>query len=165
MFINERLIDDNNWEKYGLPAIERELRGFLRAFEFTRPYLCTIDHERNIYLLHVAAQQNPKYDHVDTGLYGWLFFWRGHELWVEQKCLEAKGKRGEPGWARYLLSKFCLVSEKGDGMGESKRGLPPELKPHQEEILKDFHDALVAYREATSGHTAYELTLELAEGV
>jgi hypothetical protein len=57
------------------------------------------------------------------------------------------------------------MSEKGDWMGRSKNGLPSELKPHQEEILKDLHDALVVRGEMTSGHTTYELTLELAEGV
>jgi hypothetical protein len=57
------------------------------------------------------------------------------------------------------------MSEKGNWMGRSTRSLPPELKPHQEEILKDLYDALVVYKKAASKHTTYELTLELAEGV
>jgi hypothetical protein len=158
MFVNERLRKDN-WEKYGLLAIER------RVYEFTRPYTCTIDHKRNIYLLHVATQEHPKYDHVSTGQDGWFFFWRGHELWVELKRMEAKGEYGGAGWSRQCITELCLMSEKDDWMGRSTRGLPSELKPHQEEILKDLYDALVIYKKDVSEHTTYELTLELAEGV
>jgi hypothetical protein len=160
MFVNERFVDDDTyWGKYGVPAIER------RVFEFTRPSTCTIDHERNIYLLHVATQKNPDYDHVSTGLHGWFFFWRGYELWVELKRMEAKGEYGGSCWSRHCITKLCLMSEKDDWMGRSTRGLPPGLKARQEEILKDFHDALVVYKKAASKHTTYELTLELAEGV
>jgi hypothetical protein len=157
-FVNERP-ESNEWEKYGSPA----LRGI---HEFSHPSTCTIDHERNIYLLYVATQMNPKYDHIPTGLSGWFFFWRGHELWVELEIVEGKGKYGGPGWARFLLSKLCLMSEKSNWMGRSlKRELPSELKPHREEILKDLYDALVAYLQISSGHSICELTLDLAEGV
>jgi hypothetical protein len=157
MFINEPLTAEN-WKKYGLPAIERRIR------EFTSPNVCTIDHERNIYLLHVATQEHPDYDHIPSGLYGWFFFWRGHELWVELKRMEAKVEYGGPGWSRHCITKLCLMSERDDWMGNT-RGLPPELKPHKEEILKDLHNALVVYKKKASKHTTYELTLELAEGV
>jgi hypothetical protein len=160
MFVNERLIDDNNWEKYGLPAIEQ------RVLEFTRPSTCTVDCERNIHVIMVAKQ--VKAEHIPTGLYGWFLSWYGHELWAEINVFEAKGKRGEPCCARFLLTKLCLMSEKDDWMGRSKKDLPPELKPHRGKILKDFHDALVVHKGIGgigSAHTTYELILELAEGV
>jgi hypothetical protein len=157
-FVNERPIESNEWEKYGLPALQG-------IHEFTHPSTCTIDHERNIYLLKVARQMNPDYDHIPTRLTGWFFFWRGHELWVELELVEGKGKRKGPGWARFLLSKLCPMSEKSNWMGGSlKRELPVELKPHREEILKDLYDALVVYKKAASEYTTYEMILDLAEG-
>jgi hypothetical protein len=48
-----------------------------------------------------------------------------------------------------------------------RRRLPPELEPQREEILKDLYDALLAHKDwgVLSPSTAYELTLEIAEGV
>jgi hypothetical protein len=52
-------------------------------------------------------------------------------------------------------------------LGE-RRHLPPELEPQREEILKDLHDALLAYRTSgvfSSNYTSFDLTLEVVEGV
>jgi hypothetical protein len=156
-FVNER-ITENDQERYRIPEIERRIV----VSDYLMPGTCTIDHERGIYLIKAGEERE---EHRPTGLYGWVFMWHGHELWVETRTEAASGG-GEHGWSRKLVTSLGLMGERV-GMLGSRRHLPPELEPHREEILKDLYDALLAYKSfgVLSSHTTYELTLRVAEGV
>jgi hypothetical protein len=155
-FVNEH-ITGNDLERYKIPGIKRRIV----PGQYSGPSTCTIDHDRNIYLLKVASQLGE--ERRPTGLYGWVFVWHGHELWVEIKTVEARGGRGEAGWSRKLVASLGLMEDKVIVLGEKKH-LPPELEPRRKEILKDLYDALLAYKDCgvLSSNTTYELTLDVA---
>jgi hypothetical protein len=163
-FVNER-ITGNDLERYGIPEIKRRIG----VSDYQRPYTCTIDHERNVYLINAAEEREmrPGSDNRwPTGLYGWVFLWHGHELWVEAQWLARGGESSGHGWGYLRLTSLELMGEEIRILGGTRR-LPPELMPHREEILKDLYEALLAYKEVGifSKFTSYDLQLELAEGI
>ncbi|MDR2364664.1 MAG: hypothetical protein LBD68_02255 [Zoogloeaceae bacterium] len=163
-FVNER-ITGNDRERYNIPEIERRIV----VSDYITPSACTIDHERGIYLLDPAEEREmrPGSDNRwPTGLYGWVFLWHGHELWVEAKWLARGGESTGHGWGHLRLMSLGLMGEKVGMLGKARR-LPPELMPHREEILKDLYEALLVYRVSGifSKYTSFDLNLELAEGI
>jgi hypothetical protein len=158
-FVNER-ITGNDQERYRIPEIKRRIV----PGHYLSPSTCTIDHERGIYLIEAGEHRE---EHRPTGLYGWVFMWHGHELWVETKELARGGESNAPGWSRKRVTRLDRMGEELRMLGV-RRHLPPELEPHREEILKDLYDALLAYRTFgvfSSNYTSFDLALEFAEGV
>jgi hypothetical protein len=163
-FVNERITADD-WERYKFPEIERRIS----VSSYFSTNTCTIDHERGIYLIKAAEERKGRLDmdgRWPTGLFGWVFVWRGHELWAETRDLEQTGESRKPMWSRKRLTSLGLMGERVGMLGSARR-LPPELTPRREEILKDLYDALLAYKSAgvLSTCTSYALTLEVAEGI
>jgi hypothetical protein len=154
-FVNEGITGEN-LEQYGIPEIKRRIV----SGHYSSPSTCTIAHERGISLIKAGEERDD--DHRPTGLYGWVFMWHGHELWVETMRVITQLEDGGTGWPVWRLTKLGLMGGELRALGKA-RHLPPELVPHREEILKDFHDALLA--RMCSSTPDYELTLEIAEGV
>ncbi|MDR2689613.1 MAG: hypothetical protein LBB76_07635, partial [Azoarcus sp.] len=105
-FVNER-ITSANWKQYGIPEFEQRIV----CSHFAGPATYTVDNERNISLIHLAAQLGD--EHQPTGLHGWRFNWHGHELWVEMKLLVWGGKAGEPGWSHWELRRIGSMKQEG----------------------------------------------------
>jgi hypothetical protein len=159
-FVNERITAEKDQDRYKIPEIKRRIvPGY-----YSGSSTCTIDHERDIYL--IKAAEKGDWEHRPTGLYGWVFVWHGYELWVETELVEFRGGRGEPGWSRKRITRLGLMGNDVRMLREP-RYLPPELEPRRKEILKDLYDALLAYKDfgVLSSNTTYELTLDVAEGV
>ena len=159
-FVNERLNEStSNWAQYGMPEIEKRIA----VSNYSSPGTCTIDHERDVYLIKVAMQTE---DHRPTGLSGWVFSWHGHQLWVELEILETWGDRNGPGGGKTRITHLGLMDEKFVHFNYPRQ-LPDELKNQRDEILKDLYDALAAYKDGGvfASTTTYELTLDVAEGV
>jgi hypothetical protein len=169
-FVNERISTENDRERYKIPEIERRIV----PGHYISPSTCTIDHERDIYLIDAGEQRESPTDkdgrwmdgRRPTGLYGWVFMWHGHELWVEAKWLERGGESRGHGWGKLRLTSLELMGGEIRVLGGT-RHLPPELMPQREEILKDLHEALRVYRRSGvfSKFTSFDLQLEIAEGV
>ena len=163
-FVNEHISESSdNWEKYGMLQIEK----FVGPFSYSIPSTCTIDHERNIYLINVAHKCDS--EHRPTGLTGWVFSWRGHMLWLELEAKEAWnwGTRNGAGGCKRCITRLGAMGEKLHDFGfpgKAPEQLPDELKKQRTEILKDLHAALLAaMAKISSEFTTYELTLEIAE--
>jgi hypothetical protein len=161
-FVNEKITPAKE-KQYRIPELEQ----LIVCSQLSGPATCTIDHERNISLIHLANRLGD--DHQYTGWHGWVFNWHGHELWIETNLLEFGGKAGEPGWARWELRIIGgLRAREGLIVLGDRRHLPPELEPHRDEILKDLHDAFEAHHGLNgtySRYTDYKLTLDIPEGV
>jgi hypothetical protein len=163
-FVNERITGDD-WERYNIPEIDRRIV----PGQYSPPCTCTIDHDRDIYLLNAAEnrEMRPGSDHRwPTGLCGWVFMWHGHELWGEATRLAGGGESRGHGWGHLRLTSLELMDKEIRTLGGTRR-LPPELMPHREEILKDLYEALRVYKVSGifSKYTRFDLKLELAEGI
>lgn len=134
-FINEH-ISENDVKRTGIYDVARKLTGPISDS-------WTIDKERDIYL-HIASRGGEEYRNHST----WLFYWKSDFIVVRLEFIDGEGKRGEPGWGHWKL-----------------RGLeiPESINKFRDEILIDFKDALVAYKDfgVNSVTTAFSVTLDI----
>jgi hypothetical protein len=157
-FVNERITSENQ-ERYRIPEIKRYI-----GTGYCSPITCTIDHERNMYLLHVDNQHGV--DHQTTNLSGWVLVWNNEFIWTEIELLETKWKNADSLWQRKRIVQIGLM-EKPSLFNKKGNFLPIRLNDNKEKILKDIYDALQVYQVSgiSSPVKNFELQLEFGEGV
>jgi hypothetical protein len=161
-FVNVYMSDED-LKKYQVNEIARRIS----SGEYMSSRSCTLDAERDIYWREIAMERGDERRRVLHGLMGAVFYWHGHLLWVETRTLEARGGRGEPGWASKIVTGISLMGDEVRFLGRGEQRLPPELSANRDEILKDLYDALLTYKDIGiySSYPTFELTLSFAEGV
>ena len=150
-FVNE-YIPAADMEKYQIKEIDQRVPIHGR----THSDSWTIDRDRNMYIRHVKS---GTFEFSNQS--AWTFFWHGELLWVESEILDtSRNGRDAPGWVRQRVTMLCV-------MGGGRNHLPSHLEPQKAQILKDFEEALFAYKDGGvfSSMTSFELFLEIAEGV
>ena len=135
-FVTE-FIPEDDLIKYCIAEINDKVRKANFESEWT------IDREKDVYLRWMRTERG------DVGKNDLMFSWKGTVFWVAL-CRSGNTERGEKGWTRWTIWSYG---------GNSNLHVPEELKPHYDEVVKDFKDALTAYKDKGafsqfSDHTA-----------
>lgn len=136
-FVNE-YISEADIEKYNIESINRK---FVVGGTHARDW--TIDRDRNIYLRNVA---NGREEFACQTT--WTFYWGEELIVLDLDLIEGGGSPSQPGWSRWRLRKIEM---------------PESLKLHQQEIINDLKDALLAYKDGGvfSVNTTYQVMLDI----
>lgn len=134
-FVNEK-ISAGDRIKYRIDEIDSVYRP-----NQTKARDWTIDHQKGIYLRHIAQGDEGERD-ITT----WHLFWGGIPIELRLKTVSITPGRGGP-----VHSHKKVVSI----------NIPAQLDLHRSTILSDLYDALIAYRDGGIYATATTFSLKL----
>lgn len=142
-FVNEYISPDDV-ARYRLAEIDEKFSWGTGSRDWT------IDRERDIYLRSIGRDRDEEFRYRTY----WTFFWKGEELTLRLDLLDAWGRPGEPGGCHWRLAYL-----------NGSNGLPGALKRHQQTLVNDLKEALIAYKDdgVFSVKTDYAVVLDFSE--